>query len=171
MARTSTRIPTNGPESDEAVGIPGLVQVSNVQVTRVDVDFLTVEWDAVTGTGVEYKVQWKSGTDDYDDNSVTIGGTSYTISPLEAGTQYTIRVLATKDGREGEPSAEVTATTKADPNQIANLEVTEEAQDQLTVEWDEVPGRRLGTGCSGSWGTRVTARPNARWWWIPVRGM
>ena len=134
--------PELGPDSDEAVGIPNLDQVSNLEVARVEVDFLTLEWDAVTGTDVLYKVQWKSGTDDYDETreASDVGNTTYTISPLEAGTEYTIRVLATKDGREGEPSDEVTATTKADPNQIANLEVTEEAADQLTVEWDEVQG-------------------------------
>ena len=111
--------PEDGPDSDEAVGTPGLGKVSDLQVTRVDVDFLTVEWEAVTGTGVSYKVQWKSGTmtttaetgEELDVRSIGTWYT-YTISPLDAGTEYDIQVIATKGGREGDPSEAAMATTK-----------------------------------------------------------
>ena len=131
----------NGPDSDPAVGTPNLDKVSNLEVTRVDVEFLTVSWDEVTGTGVEYKVQWKSGDQEYDSSREVDGlsGARYTISPLKAGTQYTIRVIATKGGREGEPSDEVTPTTATEPNQVAGVD-TSPGENQLEVTWGEVAG-------------------------------
>ena len=94
------------------------------QVTGVTVDAgdaqLVVNWTAVdNATG--YTVQWKSGGQGYDTDDrqapVTPGSTtSHTIEGLANGTEYTVRVIATRTGtNDGPPSAEVTGTTEMTP--------------------------------------------------------
>ena len=87
---------------------------------------ITVSWDAVdVATG--YKVQWKSGSEGFEDAStdgreyVVQGGevNKYTVSDLTAGTEYTLRVIATNQAGEGKPSDEVTATPEAPPDPMA----------------------------------------------------
>ena len=89
------------------------------QVTGVSVDAgnaqLAVNWTAVdNATG--YKVQWKSGSQNYNTGSrqstVTSGTTtSHTITGLVNGTEYTVRVSATRtDANDGPPSAEAKGT-------------------------------------------------------------
>ena len=84
-------------------------QVTGVTVTA-GVESLSVSWDEVTDAD-GYKVQWKSGMQSFDSTRqhIITGGstTSYTISNLTAGTEYTVRVIATKSGAgDGEPSEE-----------------------------------------------------------------
>ena len=75
---------------------------------------LVVTWTAVdNATG--YRVQWKSGSQDYDPTrqaTVTSGSTtSYTIGGLANGTAYTVQVIATRTGaNDGPPSAQATGT-------------------------------------------------------------
>ena len=93
------------------------------QVTGVTVapgeGYLGVSWDAVNGaTG--YKVQWKSGDAVYasDRQQVIDTGskTSATIAGLTAGTEYTVRVIATlTDADDGPPSVDVTGTPSDRP--------------------------------------------------------
>ena len=76
---------------------------------------LVVTWTAVdTATG--YTVQWMSGGQGYNTGDrqapVTSGSTTrYTIPSLTNGTEYTVRVIATRTGvTDGPPSAEMTGT-------------------------------------------------------------
>ena len=76
---------------------------------------LVVNWAAVANaTG--YKVQWKSGTQSYNTGNrqatITSGSTtSHPILNLTNGTEYTMRVTATRMGaNDGLPSAEVMET-------------------------------------------------------------
>ena len=108
--------------SGPAPAAPG--QVTGVSVTAQP-GRLAVSWTAVSGAD-GYKVQWKSGTQDYDaaTRERAVGGgatTSDTIPNLTAGTAYTVRVLATRTGApDGAASAERTgtplATTVAPPS-------------------------------------------------------
>ena len=76
---------------------------------------LLANWDPVTGAN-GYKVQWKSGAEQYDpatrQATVTGGGTtSHIIRNLIVGTEYTVRVIATQTGGDDSaPSAEQRAT-------------------------------------------------------------
>ena len=95
-----------------ATDAPG--RVTGVKITP-GYGALTVGWTVVSGaTG--YKVQWKSGVQNYNTGdrqfTVTSGSTaSHTISNLNNGTEYTVRVLATKTGAsDGQPSVEKTGT-------------------------------------------------------------
>ena len=79
---------------------------------------LAVNWTAVdNATG--YKVEWKSGNENYDANrqaTVTRGSSArYTIRGLANDTEYTVRVIATRTGaNDGPPSEEATGTPVAD---------------------------------------------------------
>ena len=103
---------------------PQLAQVTGVTVTA-GVEALVVSWDAVNdATG--YKVQWKSGTEAFDEERehVVLNGTttSYTIASLTAGTLYSVRVIATgAPAHEGPPSVVVTGTPLTVPRSFELL--------------------------------------------------
>ncbi len=86
-------------------------QVPGVSVTPGP-GALVVSWPAVLGaTG--YKVQWKSGDENYDtaDRQAVVTGTTYTIPNLIVNTEYTVRVIATRtNAYDGPASEEVTGT-------------------------------------------------------------
>ena len=89
-------------------------QVMGVMVTPGNAR-LVLNWTAVdNATG--YQVQWKSGVEDYNTSdrqaTVTPGTTSsHTIGGLSNGTEYTVRVIATRTGaNDGPPSEEVKGT-------------------------------------------------------------
>ena len=112
------------PISDLAFGTPSLEMVTNVVVTSEDVELLTVSWDEVSGaTG--YKVQWKSGSEGYaeDRQAIVETGLRYTIANLIGGTEYMVRVIATKGALEGSPSDEHIGTPGVNPDQVANVMV------------------------------------------------
>ena len=70
---------------------------------------LVVTWTAVS-TATGYTVQWMSGGQNYNTGdrqaTVTSGSTTrYTIPSLINGTEYTVRVIATRTGaNDGPPS-------------------------------------------------------------------
>ena len=96
------------------LSLPATGQVMGVGVAPGNAQ-LVVTWTAVdTATG--YKVQWKSGGEDYNTGdwqaTATSGSTtSHTIEGLTNGTAYTVRVIATRTGAtDGQPSEEMTGT-------------------------------------------------------------
>ena len=135
----------DGPPSDEATGTPLAPppgQVAGVTVT-LGVESLIVSWTAVTDAN-GYKVQWKSGGQDYDATTRQgrVSGadtTSYTIPGLIPGTEYTVRVIATKAGTaDGPPSDEATGTPLAPPpGQVTGVTVTPGVE-SLIVSWTAV---------------------------------
>ncbi|MCY3801049.1 MAG: fibronectin type III domain-containing protein [Chloroflexi bacterium] len=76
---------------------------------------LTASWAGVTDAG-GYKVQWKSGTQEYDTSrqrTTTSTQTTQVITGLTNGTTYTVRVIATATGTaDSAPSAELTAVPR-----------------------------------------------------------
>ena len=132
----------DGSPSSEVTSVPlsaPPAQVTGLEVT-VGVEQLDLSWDAVSGVG-GYKVQWKSGDEDYDDSRQALlsGGetTSYTITDLVAGTEYTVRVIATKaHADEGAPSDEATGVPKASPPAQVTSVAVEPGFEELEVSWD-----------------------------------
>ena len=120
---------------------PPTDQVTNVEVTA-EVEQLLVSWDALSNAN-GYKVQWKSGEEDYDESrqAVVTGGDveNYTITGLTAGAEYTIRVIATmENAKNGEPSEDVTGIPKAQPPaQVIGVAVVA-GFEQLQVSWEAV---------------------------------
>ncbi len=78
---------------------------------------IEVSWrNSAVATG--YKVQWKSGSQRFEDAASTGGehatddadATGYTIPDLDNGTEYVVRVIATNQAGDGPDSDEVHAT-------------------------------------------------------------
>ena len=140
----------DGPPSDEMTGTPrvpppppppvtDLAQVMGVGVVPGNAQ-LVVTWTAVSNaTG--YKVQWMSSGQGYNigdrQATVTSGSTTrYTIPSLTNGTEYTVRVIATRTGAtDGPPSAEVTGTPFTTPGAPQHLR-GEPGDAQVTLTWD-----------------------------------
>ena len=124
-------------------------QVVGVEVTSGSEE-LEVTWDEVPNAS-GYKVQWKSGSEDYDDlddavddpddRTSNVSGASYTILDLTGGTPYMVQVIATVAEADGNPSTEATGTTPA-PGQVENVQVTLGPGD---------PRRIVGSGPGGHW--------------------
>ena len=120
------------------------VQVSGVAVA-VGNTRLAVSWTAVTGTVAGYKVQWKSGNQNYDatrQKTVT-SGTATVLTGLANGTTYTVRVLASNASGDGAASTEGTATPVA-----ATLTVSAVADDTATLS--------ISSTHTGNWYTKYT---------------
>ena len=106
--------PDGAPSEANAVAqYPAPGQVQNVSVTAQP-GALGVTWDRVNDAD-GYKAQWKSGSEDFDESrQAALDGrniTSHTIRGLLPGTQYTVRVIATRrHAADGQPSAEATGT-------------------------------------------------------------
>ena len=142
---------TDGPPSDEMTGTPrvppppppppvtDLAQVMGVGVAPGNAQ-LVVTWTAVS-TATGYTVQWMSSGQGYNigdrQATVTTGSTTrYTIPSLTNGTEYTVRVIATRTGADdGPPSDEMTGTPFTTPGAPQHLSgVPGDAQVMLT--WD-----------------------------------
>ena len=176
---TLTHSATSSDGDYSSIAIPGVTvtvldndtaQVTGVMVTEGNGQ-LVVEWTAVSNaTG--YRVQWKSGGEDYNTGdrqaTVTPGSTtSHTIGGLANGAEYTVRVIATRSGaNDGPPSAEVMGTPEEPtaPGVTVSesaLTVTEEdtTGDSYTVVLDTEPTADVTVTVAGHAGTDVTPNP------------
>ena len=159
-----------GNVSGTAFATTAPAQVMGLMVEPDDMR-LVVNWTAVdSATG--YKVQWKSGVQDYNtgDRQATIASgstTSHTISSLSNGTAYTVRVRATRTGaNSGAYSAEVVKTpvmpTAAGVTVSESaLTVTEQEStgDTYTVVLDRLPTASVTVTVGGLGSSDVTANP------------
>ena len=174
---TLTHSATSTDTDYQGIMIAGVTVTVNdndtAQVTGVMIEpgngQLMVEWTAVANaTG--YEVQWKSSGQSYNNSGrqATVGSgstTSHTISSLNNGTEYTVRMRATRTGaNNGAYSAEVLET----PVMAAGVTVSESTltvaeQDatggSYTVVLDSQPTASVTVMVAGHAGTDVTANP------------
>ena len=118
------------------------VAPGNVSITPRDGE-LAVSWDApanpssspIKNTIVQYQVQWKSGSEDYDAGSRQAvmelpPALSHTIAGLTNGTEYTVRVRAVSTVHDGAWSGGATATPAvSDDATLSSLTLTAPATD------------------------------------------
>ena len=150
-------------------------KVTGVNITPSN-QTLQVSWTQVTGaTG--YKVQWKSGGQSYGSSrqaTVSSGSTtSRTISNLNNGTEYTVRVIATKAGAsDGTPSDDANGTPTAAntvPTAPRDLNASAIGDDRINLSWDAptssggstITGYKIQVSSnSNSWSDRVANTGN-----------
>jgi len=108
VAEGSPNVTAGGRGTGGVVRRPG--RIADVMVAPGE-GTLAVTWTAAARAD-GYKVQWRSGSEAFSpERQAEVTGTSYTIPDLEAGTEYTVRVIATRqDALDGAPSATVTGT-------------------------------------------------------------
>lgn len=113
---------------------PGPAAPESVAVYSITDQMLEVRWsssDFAATTG--YKVQWKSGDEEYDAarqvwvdpkwytvpwlSSASTTRVLYVITELTNGTEYTVRVIATSVSGDSSPSHEATGTPQSEPGQ------------------------------------------------------
>ena len=136
--RVSAISPTGlGNPSGTASATTALAQVMGLMVEPGDMQ-LVVNWTAEdNATG--YKVQWKSGVQDYNTGDrqavIPLGETTtYTIPNLTNGTEYTVQVIATRtSANDGPPSAEVPETPGATELSLGPINSTVNETDGTTV--------------------------------------
>ena len=114
---------------------------ADLYVTRQQSGSLKAAWEA-PGSGsapTGYTIQWKESGDTWEDpgamSKTGVTRTSYVITGLTDGVEYTTRVIATKDGADGAPSQEVNAI----PRETTPPAVASAAADgaELTITFNE----------------------------------
>ncbi len=119
----------------------------SLNVSPDDTGTLDVSWEAPASDGgsaiTGYKVQWKSGSEDYDGSAGSTrqaeitdpASRTHTITGLTDGVEYTVRVIAVNDVGDGPPSDEATGTPReTTPPELATATVDGTT---LTLTYDE----------------------------------
>ena len=119
----------------------------SLNVSPDDTGTLGVSWEAPASDGgsaiTGYKVQWKSGSEDYDGSAGSTrqaeitdpASRTHTITGLTDGVEYAVRVIATNDVGDGPPSDEAMATPReTTPPELSAATVDGAA---LTLTYDE----------------------------------
>ena len=107
--------------------VPGVPRSLDVQPSGTG--RLTASWQGPASNGgatiTGYTLRWKEATDSWDSvsdvSSATTTETSYIITGLSLGTEYSVRVIATNSAGDSSASAEVkeTADAQTSPQQAA----------------------------------------------------
>ena len=119
----------------------------SLNVSPDDTGTLDVSWEAPASDGgsdiTGYRVQWKSGSEDYDGSAGSTrqaeitdpASLTHTITGLTDGVEYTVRVIAVNDVGDGPPSDEATGTPgETTPPEVATTTVDRAT---LTLTYDE----------------------------------
>ena len=115
---------------------------------------VTVTWAAPGDGGSEitgYKVQWRTGVQTFNQSSrqwlVGADDLSYLVTGLANGTEHFVRVLATNDVANGEPSAEVSFTPARKPDAPRSV-AAQRGDRSVAVQW-AVPAADGGSEITG----------------------
>ena len=127
---------TNNTAPPQAPLIP-----NDLQVARHESGKLLASW-TVPDSGpapTGYTVQWKESGDDWADqddvSEADVTVTSHIVSGLTDGTEYAVRVIATTDAADSDPSGEVAATpAETTPPELQSATVNGSS---LTLAYDE----------------------------------
>ena len=147
----------DGPPSEVASGTPRAEapgQVSGVGLVAGP-GRLDVSWTPLPDAD-GYKIQWKSGTEEFDaarqgvveDSAIS----SYMIRGLPAGVEYTVQVIATRNNADdGPPSETATLAVDVEGATLAdvNSDSTLDEDDALVLYYAYALQDLLGDGTSG----------------------
>ena len=118
----------------------------HLNVSLHDTGALDVSWEAPATDGgsaiTGYKVQWKSGSEDYDGSAGSTrqaeitdpASRTHTITGLTDGVEYAVRIIAVNDVGDGPSSTEATGTPReTNPPVLTGATVASVALQGLTV--------------------------------------
>ena len=153
--RTGTADGTPSDETSAVTPSPAPARVSGVSVTADDYDSITVTWSAVTSAD-GYVVQWDDDSAFTSPSDVVVAsGSTVTrqITGLQEGTQYWVRVYATRAGAaDGPASSPATDTTALQaPARVTNLRARAASDVAVNLAWDlalRAGGYRIEWGTS-----------------------
>ena len=145
-------------------GAPTSLAVYSIRSGGLEARWSSSDFAATNG----YKVQWKSGDQEYDSSRQTsIDPTTsrvdayrnesfrrykHTITGLTNGTGYTVRVIATNTDGDSNPSSETTGTPQSTPGQaplfIENevVKISEGSYPWLRDTWDYITDQNVSVG-------------------------
>ena len=117
----------------------------SLAVTPSGAGKITVTWSAPTDDGGSpirgYKVQWKSGSQDFDvSRQASVNDPArlqYLIAALSDGVAYTVQILAWNHNGDGDSSAEATATAMATDSTAPVLLTSRVDRSTLGLTWNE----------------------------------
>ena len=118
--------------------------ISNLQLSHNADYHLTITWDAPVVVANDYRVMWAKSADSYKTWTDESGNAfptkpSHTVSDVERGEEYKVRVRARYNDGSGAWSDEVTYTIPAETP--ANDDPPEETSDAPTNEAGRMPGQ------------------------------
>ena len=133
-------------------GVPGSVDLQPAGTGE-----LSVSWEEPASDGgatvTGYTVQWKEAAGNWDSvsdvSTATTTGTSYTITSLSLGTEYSVRVIATNSAGDGPASAEVKETADAQTSQQQSANPNRPATGVPTISGTAQVGQTLTVDTSG----------------------
>ncbi len=133
---------TSAATSQVTPTVPGSPSISSVlPAARGE---LNVSWQAPTydggGSITGYTIQWKEATGSWsnsaDVSEATATVSHYTITGLTDGTTYAVRVIATNQAGDGQPSSEATATPR-NPRHVTDFTLSSTQPGTIRVDWSE----------------------------------
>ncbi|XP_053497993.1 receptor-type tyrosine-protein phosphatase H-like [Ictalurus furcatus] len=112
--------------------------VANLTVSIKTTSSVSLTWNEPPGNRSYFTVNWTGGS---VNNSSNTSNTSYTVTGLTAGVNYTFTVTAVAaDGQTAGAPTQTSAFTK--PNAVANLTVSIKTTSSVSLTWNEPPGNR-----------------------------
>ena len=137
---------------------PTAVAVYSIRTTELE-----VRWSSADTSTTAFKIQWKSGSEEFDStrqmtsdpatsieiDQSTSAGDRYVdiITGLTDGAEYTVRVIASNSNGDSEPSATATGTPTSQPGQVREfwenevVKIYERSFPWLRETWDHITTR------------------------------
>ena len=114
----------------------------NVSLSGFNANTIHVSWNSVTDANY-YKVQWKTGTQEYDVSRQLLiqhPTTTASIGSLNANTLYYVQVITHITGAEDSAGVEESITTPASgaPDRVTGVTITNVTWTSLTVSWSPI---------------------------------
>ncbi|XP_029485375.1 receptor-type tyrosine-protein phosphatase H isoform X1 [Oncorhynchus nerka] len=113
------------------------INVAQVNVTGQEETNVTLQWNKVNGNGITYELQFSDRTNTTIPVSDVDGSVTYTVSPLNAGTNYEF-VLFTVF--KGVPSKGYNFSAITRPLGVGDVNVTGQNETSITLQWSKVNG-------------------------------
>ena len=146
---------TSAPTAAVSATVPGAPR--SLRVQPAGTGEISVSWQEPDSNGgasaTGYTVQWKESEDSWDTaadvSSSTTATTSYTITSLSLGTEYSVRLIATNSAGDGPATAEETATADAQTSQQRAATQNSPATGVPTISGTAQAGETLTANTSG----------------------